>query len=363
MLDNIVDPLLKWYDKNARVLPWREEITPYRVWVSEIMLQQTRVEAAKPFFERFIKELPMIQDLAKCEEDKLLKLWEGLGYYNRVRNMQIAARTIMEQFSGQVPKVYEQILELKGIGSYTAGAISSIAYNIPVPAVDGNVLRVISRITASYEDILKASVKKKIEEEIKTIIPVDRPGVFNQALMELGAMICIPNGMAKCELCPLGYLCQANKMGIVQELPKKAPKKARRIEEKTILVIQEGEQVAIQKRPVRGLLAGLYEFPNIEGHYSQEEVLKHLKDNHLSPIRIQELPTSKHIFSHIEWHMIGYVIKVEELIQDKESMFQFINVKKVEEEYVIPTAFEEYTKYMGIKLGQEKYSNMDRKEL
>ena len=358
MLANIVEPLLEWYDQNARVLPWREEITPYRVWVSEIMLQQTRVEAAKPFFERFIRALPTVQALAECEEDKLLKLWEGLGYYNRVRNMQIAARTMVEQYAGQVPREYEQILALKGIGSYTAGAISSIAYHIPVPAVDGNVLRVISRLVASYEDILKASVKKKMEKEIKEIIPVNRPDIFNQALMELGAMICIPKGMVKCELCPLEKICQAREKGIVQELPKKTPKKARRIEKRTILVIRDDNKVVIQKRPSKGLLSGLYELPNVEGHYSQDEVLAYLKEKQLAPIRIQELGKSKHIFSHIEWQMIGYVIKVEEVIECGDAKFHFIDVKKAEADYVIPAAFGTYTKYMGIKLGQEKYSNM-----
>ena len=209
MLEQIVTPLLSWYDKHARVLPWREDTAAYRVWVSEIMLQQTRVEAVKPFFERFIKALPDVQALSEAPEDELLKLWEGLGYYNRVRNMQKAARVIVSEYGGDFPADYEKLLSLPGLGHYTAGAVSSIAFGIPMPAVDGNVLRVLSRVTASYEDVLKQSVKTAMEAEVKKIIPVDRAGDFNQALIEIGAIVCVPNGKAKCEICPLAFLCEA----------------------------------------------------------------------------------------------------------------------------------------------------------
>ena len=198
-LEQIVQPLLRWFDQNARILPWRDQPTPYRVWVSEIMLQQTRVEAVKPFYQRFMEALPDIQTLANCEEEELLKLWEGLGYYNRVRNMQIAARTVIEEYGGKLPDDYLELQQLKGIGSYTAGAIASIAYGKVAPAVDGNVLRVISRVTLSREDILKQSVKRGMEQAIVEIMPADRPGAFNQALMELGAMVCVPNGEPHCE--------------------------------------------------------------------------------------------------------------------------------------------------------------------
>ena len=197
-LEQIVQPLLRWFDQNARILPWRDQPTPYRVWVSEIMLQQTRVEAVKPFYQRFMEALPDIQTLANCEEEELLKLWEGLGYYNRVRNMQIAARTVIEEYGGKLPDDYLELQQLKGIGSYTAGAIASIAYGKVAPAVDGNVLRVISRVTLSREDILKQSVKRGMEQAIVEIMPADRPGAFNQALMELGAMVCVPNGEPHC---------------------------------------------------------------------------------------------------------------------------------------------------------------------
>lgn len=350
-LTDIVKPLLAWYDGNARVLPWREDATPYRVWVSEIMLQQTRVEAVKPYFERFTRELPDVQALARVPEDRLLKLWEGLGYYNRVRNMQKAAQKVVNECAGELPADYQQLLALPGIGSYTAGAIASIAYQICVPAVDGNVLRVVSRLTASRDDIWKQSVKKRMELQVGDVIPAERPGAFNQALMELGAMICVPNGMARCDSCPLRELCEARKQGIVMELPQKAPKKARKLEDRTILVVRDGEKVAIHRRPPKGLLAGLYEFPNLEGFLSDDEVLAFLKGRKLSPIRIQKLEPSKHIFSHIEWHMIGYVVRVEELEDMDTSDWIFIEPQDTRRDYPIPAAFGAYTKYMNIKWG------------
>lgn len=210
-LEKIVKPLLTWFQGNARTLPWRETPTPYRVWVSEIMLQQTRVEAVKPYFERFLSALPDIQALAECEEEKLLKLWEGLGYYNRVRNMQTAARKVMEEHEGKLPADYEKLLKLKGIGHYTAGAIASIAYGIPVPAVDGNVLRVITRVSADDSDIMKQSFRTKVEQSLQEIIPRNDASAFNQALMELGATVCLPNGAPLCEKCPWQELCEAKK--------------------------------------------------------------------------------------------------------------------------------------------------------
>lgn len=359
MLEKIVTPLLEWYDQNARILPWREDPRPYRVWVSEIMLQQTRVEAVKPFFERFVMALPGVRDLAVCPEDQLLKLWEGLGYYNRVRNMQKAAKVIMERYGGEMPGDYEALLSLPGIGSYTAGAVASIAFQIPVPAVDGNVLRVISRVLVSEGDILKQSVKKKMETEIKKIMPKDRPGAFNQALMELGATVCVPNGMAKCEFCPLEPLCQAKAQNRVMELPRKAPKKPRRIEKRTVLVIRDGERAAIRKRPGSGLLAGLYELPNLEGHLTDRQVLEYLNERGFSPMRIRKLPPSKHIFSHIEWQMIGYVIRVEELEKGRMEEMLFVEPARTEKDYPIPAAFAAYADYLQIKLGQEKYETSE----
>lgn len=342
-LNLIVQPLLEWYDNHKRVLPWREEATPYRVWVSEIMLQQTRVEAVKPYFERFMGALPTIEQLANLEEDALLKLWEGLGYYNRVKNLQKAAKLIIEKYDGKMPGDYKQLLDLPGIGSYTAGAIASIAFQIPVPAVDGNVLRVITRLTADESDIMKQSVKKDMENRLMQIIPQKRAGDFNQALMELGAMVCIPNGMAKCEECPWGNLCEARKQGLVMELPKKQPKKKRKIEERTVIILQDRNKVMIQKRPNKGLLAGLYEFPNILGVFTEEEVLQWVKEKGLAPIRIQKLEDSKHIFSHIEWHMTGYVVRIEE---PQENLgYLFVDSEQTKNEFSIPAAFSAYTNY------------------
>ena len=200
MLEKIVKPLLAWYDKGRRILPWRESPTPYHVWVSEIMLQQTRVEAVKPYYDRFMQELPDIEALAKVDEEKLLKLWEGLGYYNRARNLKKSAEKIVIDYEGQMPDSYEELVKLTGIGSYTAGAIASIAFGKPYPAVDGNVLRILARLRLDERDILDAGVKRAVETELLQVIPKDRPGDFNQALMELGAVVCVPNGMPKCDI-------------------------------------------------------------------------------------------------------------------------------------------------------------------
>lgn len=336
-------PLLEWYRKNKRDLPWRDKNNAYMTWVSEIMLQQTRVEAVKPYFYRFLEELPDVAHLASCPEEKLLKLWEGLGYYNRVRNMQKAAREVMEQYGGILPADYEQLRGLTGIGNYTAGAIASIAYGIPVPAVDGNVLRVISRVTKSYEDIMKQSVRKKMEQQLLTVMPKDCPGDYNQALMELGAVVCVPNGMAKCGECPLEQLCLARKDDCVMELPVKTAKKPRKIEKRTVLVIQDGERVAIRKRARKGLLAGLYELPNQEGHMTEQEVLEYVKERHLDAVRIEPLASAKHIFSHVEWRMIGYRVRVAALEEPFAQDMIFADKKETKQKYAIPSAFDAYS--------------------
>ena len=353
-LQETVTPLLAWYDGHARVLPWREHPSPYRVWVSEIMLQQTRVEAVKPYFERFIGELPSIRELAEAPEDRLLKLWEGLGYYNRVRNMQKAARILVEEYGGEMPADYDAILSLPGIGSYTAGAIASIAFGMSRPAVDGNVLRVLSRLEKNYEDILKQSVRREFEQEVQEIIPEGRAGDFNQSLIELGALVCVPNGAPRCGECPLEKLCGAHAEGVELELPKKTPPAKRKIEDRTVLVLVSDNKAALRKRPAKGLLAGLYELPNLEGRLDREEVLAFVKEQGLSPIRIQELPAAKHIFSHIEWHMAGYAVKVEEPEpeqfaehpgrREKDGIF-FVEKRQMEETFSIPAAFSAYTRY------------------
>lgn len=358
-LKMIPNPLLTWYDKNRRILPWREEPTPYRVWVSEIMLQQTRVEAVKPYFERFMNSLPDIASLAAAEEEPLLKLWEGLGYYNRVRNLQKAAIQIMEEYDGRMPDTYEELLKLKGIGTYTAGAIASIAYHRPVPAVDGNVLRVISRIRMDERLTTDAKVKLAVEQDLLQVIPKERPGDFNQAMMEIGACVCIPNGAPHCGECPLAAICKAHAEGCELAYPKKASKKDRTIEEKTVLIIRDENKAALKKREAKGLLAGMYEFPSIQGYKTAEEVTAYLAANGLHALRIQPLEEAKHIFTHKEWHMKGYMIRVDELapkvLTEETADWLFIEPWETQERYPVPTAFSAYTRYLNIKLGNEKY--------
>lgn len=355
VLNRIAPPLLAWYDVSRRRLPWREEPTPYHVWVSEIMLQQTRVEAVKPYYGRFMQALPDISALALAREDMLLKLWEGLGYYSRVRNLQKAAVQIMEEYQGEMPSDYESLKRLKGIGSYTAGAIASIAFGQAVPAVDGNVLRVISRLLADDGDISNPAVKKRMEERLLPVMPKDRPGDFNQALMELGAMVCLPNGVPKCEECPWKELCRANQEGRQSEFPRKSAKKARKIEDKTILVIRDGSRAAIRKRPASGLLAGMYEFPTLEGHAAQEEVLRWLKEQGVHAVRIAKLPPAKHIFTHKEWHMSGYSVLVDELEpMRRDKRLLFVKPEETEERYPIPSAFSAYSRYLNIRTGSDK---------
>lgn len=354
-LKEMEEPLVNWYRSRKRDLPWRQDVSAYKVWVSEIMLQQTRVEAVKPYYARFLNAFPTIQDLAEAEEDLLLKMWEGLGYYNRVRNMQKAARQVMIDYNGEFPSTYEEIRGLTGIGNYTAGAISSFAFGIPKPAVDGNVLRVMSRLTASYEDIMNANVRERMEHELEELIPEDAASDFNQGLIELGAIVCVPNGVPKCGECPLTQICRARELGIQMDLPVKAKAKERRIEKKTVFIFQDGEHVAIQKRPAKGLLAGLYELPNVEGHLTEEEVLIYSKHIGLSPLRIQRLEDGKHIFSHVEWHMIGYRIRVDELEKASAEEMLFIHPEEIQAEYPIPAAFETYANQINVKLGQEKF--------
>lgn len=336
------EPLIQWYRENRRDLPWRRQPSPYHVWVSEIMLQQTRVEAVKPYYQRFLSALPGVRDLAEVPEDQLLKLWEGLGYYNRVRNMQKAARQVMADYGGEFPVTYEGIRSLAGIGSYTAGAIASFAYGLPKPAVDGNVLRVIMRLTGDDSDIMKQSTKRQVEENLEPVIPTDAASDFNQGLIELGALVCVPNGQPKCEACPLARMCRARMEGRIEELPVKTRAKERRIEERTILVFRDGEKTAIGKRPDKGLLAGMYELPNYPGHMSRKEVAAYSKEIGLMPVRIKKLPEAKHIFSHVEWHMTGYEVRVDELEKTNEKGFLFIHPEEIQERYPIPAAFGSY---------------------
>ncbi len=404
--EEIIPYLLHWYDYNRRILPWREDPTPYHVWVSEIMLQQTRVEAVRGYYDRFLASLPDVKALAEAEEEVLLKLWEGLGYYNRVRNMQKAAKILVEQYGGEMPADYEAIRLLPGIGDYTAGAISSIAFGLPFPAVDGNVLRVLSRITGSEEDIAKDKTKQAVREDLLRVMP-KRSGDFNQSLMELGATVCLPNGKPLCEQCPVMHLCKAFHEGRETELPVKSGKKERRIEKRTVYLISCGEKILLHRREKKGLLAGLWEFPNAltEGNSTEtEELQKKLQielqaglqtESQTLADRIKVTVTkgkkAKHIFSHIEWHMEGICIQAEpagakvsdgagtsdeEEASEREALWErtpatvreilperlkavaealtgkrkapedavFVTVSELRDTYAIPSAFEAYVK-------------------
>lgn len=350
-LKETVEPLVEWYRNNRRDLPWRKRMNAYRVWISEIMLQQTRVEAVKPYYERFLQELPDVKALAEVPEDRLLKLWEGLGYYSRARNLKEAAIQIMERYGGKFPETYEEILSLKGIGSYTAGAIASFVYHIPKAAVDGNVLRVVTRVLAYSGDIMKASVKKEIERLVEDVIPVDCPGDFNQGLIELGAVICLPNGEPRCGECPVQQFCLARSRGEQMNYPVKKKAKERRKEDRTVFIFRDENKVAIRKRGAKGLLAGLYEFPNVEGHLTQEEAIRYGNSLGLVPVRVKRLADAKHIFSHVEWNMIGYEILVDELEREmrqpagseRAEGIIFAGREEIEKKYPVPSAFAVYT--------------------
>lgn len=346
-LKEAAGPLVEWFRENRRDLPWRRRMNAYRVWISEIMLQQTRVEAVKPYYERFLEELPDVKALAEVPEERLLKLWEGMGYYNRARNLKAAAVQIMEEFGGRFPDRYEEIRSLKGIGSYTAGAIVSFVYNIPKPAVDGNVFRVVTRLLADPDDITKASTRTKIEALLEEVIPRDAAGDFNQSLIELGAIVCLPNGEPKCAECPVRHLCRSFAEGTQMEYPVKKKAKERRIEKRTVFLFCDGGAVAIRKRKSTGLLAGMYEFPNVEGHLKRQEAIDYARSLGLAPVRVKKLESAKHIFSHVEWHMTGYEILVDELEKEMKDNVIFAGRDELEEKYPMPSAFETYLATAG----------------
>jgi len=334
-LEALTLPLLAWYRDNKRTLPWREDPTPYHVLVSEVMLQQTRVAAVVEYYRRFLEELPTVEALAGCPEDRLMKLWQGLGYYNRARNLQKAAVRIVSL--GGFPGTYRELLGLNGVGEYTAGAIASIAFGQAVPAVDGNVLRVITRVTGDFSDISEPSTKKKIAGDLAKIIPIEAPGDFNQALMELGAVVCVPNGAPACEKCPLRELCGAKREDWVDKLPVKGAKRARRIEERVVwLVFHEG-RVALRRRPKKGLLAGLWEYPN--------DLL-----GAVCPVEGEArfAATAKHIFTHMEWHMTGY--EVEAGSGELPEGWIWADKKALRGEYAIPSAFQGFDRVVTERL-------------
>ena len=331
-LSQLPIPLLDWYRENARQLPWRENVTPYRVWVSEIMLQQTRVAAVLGYFARFMEEFPTVEALAAAPEDRLMKLWQGLGYYSRARNLQKAARQIVEDFGGVFPKDYGAVRSLAGVGEYTAAAICSIAYGKPIPAVDGNLLRVSARIMADEGDITAPAVKKRLTAALGEVIPTDFPGRFNQAMMDLGATVCLPNGAPLCEKCPASDFCGAYRTGRAGELPVRAAKKPRRREERTVFLIFRKNRVALRKRPARGLLAGLWEYPN---ELSPAENAP--EDWGISAKTRDFGGAGVHIFTHVEWHMTAVTIQTESEILP--AGWVWADSEELAERYAVPSAF------------------------
>lgn len=317
--------LINWFEREQRQLPWRENQDPYRVWVSEIMLQQTRVDTVIPYFNRFIEQFPTIQTLAAADEDKVLKAWEGLGYYSRVRNLHTAVKEVQEQYGGKVPNTPKEISSLKGVGPYTAGAILSIAYGVPEPAVDGNVMRVLSRILLIWEDIAKPSVRKIFETAVRTIISHENPSYFNQALMELGALICTPTSPS-CLLCPVREHCQAFEQGVQNELPIKTKKKKQRLVSLVAAVLKDNEgRFLIHKRPSEGLLANLWEFPNVENHLSfkneKQHFIKFLKDEYDIEATVGEnIGQIDHVFSHLEWNIHVYNGQITSCVNEKPDL-------------------------------------------
>ena len=344
-MENISSALLDWFYKNHRILPFRTDPSPYHVWLSEIMLQQTRVSAALPYYQRFLAALPDIPALAACGEEKLHKLWEGLGYYSRVRNLQKAARIVCEQYGGQLPADYDALRALPGIGDYTAGAVASISFGIPVPAVDGNVLRVFSRLYNDPAAVTEPAVKKAFTARVMEHQPPDAPGDYNQALMELGALVCVPNGAPLCEKCPLAHLCAARAAGTALELPHKAAPKPRRTEPVTLALLESPAGFLLQQRPQKCLLAGLWQPVLWEGEaLAAGEVLARLQAMGLDTgtAAPEALPAAKHIFSHIEWHMNGILLHVP--AQDAPAGCVWASREALQAEYTLPGAFKAYRK-------------------
>jgi A/G-specific adenine glycosylase len=334
-------PLLRWFRANARDLPWRRTTDAYSIWVSEIMLQQTRVAAVLGYYDRFMKAFPSVEALACAPEERLMKLWEGLGYYSRARNLQKTAQIVTSQYGGRFPASHEALLALPGIGDYTASAVCAAAFGIPEPAVDGNVLRVVTRIADCHEDIMLPKTKQMIRAAVGAAMPCapEDVHIFNQATMELGATVCVPNGPPDCGRCPAAELCLARQRGSAEQLPVKAPKKARRAEERTVfLLLRDDGRVALRKRPKTGLLAGLWEFPNVTGRLDADEAAQALSALGVESVEWMEMLTAKHIFTHVEWHMTGYVLRVR---GDGAKDLCWLDAAGLDE-HAVPSAFARY---------------------
>ncbi len=333
--ETLVQKLCAWYDAGHRELPWRQDTRPYPVWLSEIMLQQTRVEAVKGYYARFLRELPTIEDLSRCPPDRLTKLWEGLGYYSRVRNLQKAAQVIQDTYGGRFPETFEAVRALPGIGDYTAGAICSICFGLPTPAVDGNVLRVLSRVMEDEAPITNQKTKNACREALVPVYQKGPRGTLTQALMELGAMVCVPNGAPKCESCPLREICLANLHGAQDKFPVKEAKRPKREEHRTVFVLQCEDTLAVRKRPGKGLLAGLWELPNVEGTLPAEQALAFAEEAGCEPFELQKSVERTHVFTHIIWKMRCYYL----LCREKSPEFVWAGAERRHTDVALPTAF------------------------
>lgn len=339
----LVSPLLEWYEKAKRQMPWRDEPTPYHVWVSEIMLQQTRVEAVRDYYARFIAALPDIRSLAEVSEERLLKLWEGLGYYSRARNLQKAAEIVVEEYGGVLPPNVQQLKKLPGVGDYTAGAIASLAYGISAAAVDGNVLRVVTRCLADECDISKQKERRRLTDYIQAILPPAVPAAFNQAIMELGALVCLPNGNPLCGQCPISFLCKAYERGNMTVYPVKPQKKPRKVAYLTLWILQYEDKFFLEKREKKGVLHGLWQFPNEEGSVELEQKIRQWD---LKAEEAEKLPPTKHIFTHLEWHMTGYHVKLKEIPNFIGGVWA--SREQIQTEYSLPAAFRHYDEYLEL---------------
>ena len=335
-----IGPLLGWYDENKRMLPWREDREPYHVWISEIMLQQTRIEAVLRYYLRFMDALPDVAALSTADDDRLLKLWEGLGYYSRARNLKKAAQIIMNDHGGVFPQSFAALRKLPGIGDYTAGAIASICYDERVPAVDGNVLRVIARLNADRRNVLLPQTKADVTAALSAIMPA-RAGAFNEALMELGETVCLPNGAPLCTECPVREHCAAFRGGLCEELPVRVKEQKRRIVELSVFLLRTDDgRTAVEKRPDSGLLSGMYQLPNVEGFYPEAELTAVLAGWGLQARELKPCKRAKHIFTHIEWQMRGYAATVERA----NDRFIWATEEELKRDYPLPTAFQKLLK-------------------
>ena len=340
-LQKIVNPLLAWYDTHRRALPWRIDRDPYHVWVSEIMLQQTRVEAVVKYYTRFIRTLPDVRSLSEVPEDRLLKLWEGLGYYSRARNLKKAAEMMVRDGGGVFPDTFDSLRKLPGVGEYTAGAIASICFHEKVTAVDGNVLRVVSRVTGSRENVLLPAVRKRMESLLLQVLP-DDAGSFNEALMELGETVCLPGSAAQCGECPLRGNCTAFRDGIAAELPVRVKKTQRRQEQRTVfLLMTEDGRIAVEKRPDTGLLAGMYQLPNVEGFLTEEEIRVAAETWGMQVLDIAFLKEARHVFTHLDWLMKGYRVRVAR----PAGAFLWVTPAQLREQYALPTALKPFAPF------------------